>query len=393
MAPSGVSPGPEGIPWQRDPSVDGERFWFGAEYLLWWFRNSPLPVPLVTTTANPDLTPTAAFNQLGTSVLLGNQGIDTGTRHGARITAGAWLDNRHTIGLEGNYFFVASHTVTQNVNSPGTPILAIPFFDADAQAESSFVQASPSSMAGGAVLSLSSRLQGAEINALFKTCSIESFRFQVLGGFRYLELTENLNFATSSVGIQDPAVDGSNNGLALNTLDQFNTRNTFYGFQLGARAEYRLGDFSLSATGKLALGESYQVANLIGSATTNFFNAPTGGPFTGVPVQTLPGTGTFVQASNQGTSTRHEFAAVPEVGVNFGYEVVAGLRVFFGYDLLYFSKVLRPGNLIDRSFNAAQTVQSAVAGNPAAPGTFPAIILRGSDFWAQGINLGLEYRY
>src|SRR5215831_8740848 len=97
MTPSGISPGPEDLPWQRDPSVDGERFWFGAEYLLWWSRNSPLPVPLVTTTANPDLTPTAAFNQLGTSVLLGNQSIDTGTRHGARFTAGAWLDNRHTI--------------------------------------------------------------------------------------------------------------------------------------------------------------------------------------------------------------------------------------------------------------------------------------------------------
>jgi len=55
--------------------------------------------------------------------------------------------------------------------------------------------------------------------------------------------------------------------------------------------------------------------------------------------------------------------------------------------------VLRPGDQIDRGINVAQTVQGAIAGTAATPGARPAVSLVGSDFWAQGVNLGLEFRY
>ena len=79
-------------------------------------------------------------------------------------------------------------------------------------------------------------------------------------------------------------------------------RNDFYGWQVGTRAEARWGDFEFRASAKLALGEMHEVENLNGFAVTNFFNAPAGGPFTGVPTQIAPGSGTFVQPSNQGVS-------------------------------------------------------------------------------------------
>src|SRR6516164_1727327 len=77
----------------KDP-LDTSRWWVGAEYLLWWFKNSPVPVALATTTSRPDLSPTAALFQEGTSVLLGNQDLDTGARHGVRFTGGVWVDSR-----------------------------------------------------------------------------------------------------------------------------------------------------------------------------------------------------------------------------------------------------------------------------------------------------------
>jgi hypothetical protein len=86
-------------------------------------------------------------------------------------------------------------------------------------------------------------------------------------------------------------------------------------------------------------------------------------------------------------------AIVPEVGLNIGYQATRSIRAYVGYDFLYLSNVLRPGNQIDRSINTSQTVQSAIAGNSPAPGERPAVPLSGSEFWAQGIHFGLGLSY
>jgi hypothetical protein len=382
------------LPLSGESRGGGPAIWLDAEYLLLWFKKSPLPVPLVTTTSRADLTPTAAIGQDGTSVLLGNQGLDTGTRQGARFTAGAWLDANQVLGVQASYFVIASRTVTQSVASSGqanSAILAVPFFDADGGAESSFVLASPSILAGSATLSLTSRIQGAEVNGSVQCCKYSDFYFDVLAGFRFVALRERLSFATASLDIEPAAA--ANSGLILNSLDQFNTHNEFYGCQLGFCMEYRMGAFSLAATGKLAMGEMHQVVQTNGAVTTNFFNAPSGGPFTGVPAQIIPGAGTFVQATNLGRATSNTFGVVPEVGINVGYQITDWLRCFVGYDLLFLNNVLRPGNQIDRSINVSETVQSAIAGNAAPPGTRPVVLLNTSEFWAQGVNFGIELRY
>ena len=258
-----------------EPGWDlSSRIYVSAEYLLWWTKKSPIPVPLVTTTSNPDQMPPATIGADGTSVLLGNQKLDTSARSGARFTAGAWCDERGELGLEASYFFLASRTVTQSVASNGGPndaLLAVPFFADDLGIENSFTLAAPSSLAGGATLKLTSRHQGAELNGMVKTCTGPNLQFDVLAGFRFLDLRENLSFATASLGIQDPSVAGSNNGMILNTLDQFDTHNLFYGFQIAARAEYRRGDLSILALAKLALGEMNQIATINGATATNFF--------------------------------------------------------------------------------------------------------------------------
>jgi hypothetical protein len=269
----------------------------------------------------------------------------------------------------------------------------VPFFDPDLGAENTFVLASPGFVAGGALVTLTSRLQGAEANGLVTFLSRPGLRASVLAGFRYVDLRENLTFANTSTGVQDPTAEMSNNGLIVSTQDQFDTHNQFYGWQVGLSGEYRQGGLSVSAFAKLALGDMNEAVTVSGASATNFFNAPAGGPFTGVPTQVVPQSGIFAQPTNVGRITRHEIAVVPAVGVNVGYEVVSGLRVFVGYDFLYLSDVVRPGNQIDRTVSTAQTVPGAVAGIAPAPGTRPVMILSGSEFWAQGLNVGLEYRY
>jgi hypothetical protein len=390
----GGPPGADGGPEAPGPAAE-ERAWFTAEPLLWWFKGSPFPVPLVTTTSDPTVLPVAALGPPTTSVVLGNQNVGQEARYGARFQAGYWLDDHATIGLDAGYFFVASQSTTQQVRSsglPGSPTLATPFVDGDLFTESSFVFAGPGTAAGLASLSLTSRLQGAEVNGVVAVYSSPSWRVNVLGGFRFLDLRENATFATFSTGTQAPGA-GSNNGLVLNTVDQFDTQNQFYGCQIGARAEYRLDGLFVNASVKIGVGEAHQVATIAGSATTNFFNAPAGVPFTGVPVQFLPGSGTFAQPSNAGQASRDQVAWAHQVGIKVGYQFTQGLCAFVGYDFLYLSNVARPGNQIDRVINVEQTVQNAIAGNPTTTGARPVELLTGSAFWAQGINLGVELSF
>jgi hypothetical protein len=67
------------------------------------------------------------------------------------------------------------------------------------------------------------------------------------------------------------------------------------------------------------------------------------------------------------------------------------LRAFVGYDLLYWTQVDRPGSQVDTNINLSQ---SAILGTGALTGpAYPAPVLNRTDFWAQGVNVGLEFRY
>jgi hypothetical protein len=348
-------------------------------------------VPLVTTTSNPSAFPVAAIDQPGTIVLIGNSDVDTHARHGARFQGGLWLDAGHLCGVEGGYFFIASHTVSQGVSSSGqlgAPVIGVPFFDADTGEEHAFLRAIPGVTSGSALFTLTSRMQGAELNGVFNLAAGGRMRLDMLGGFRFVELKEHLTFATTALGILPANPPAGNNGLVFDTRDRINTHNDFYGGQLGGRAEFRRGNWFVLATGKVALGDMFEIAARAGDYTTNVFNNPAGG----TPRNT-PGFGTFVQQSNFGSSHRHEFAVVPEVGINVGYQLTTGTRVFVGYDFLYLSDVLRPGKQIDRTINFSQTVDSLAGGNPFVPGLRPSANLTSSDFWAQGLNFGVEVRY
>src|SRR5437879_3605898 len=86
-------------------SCENFRFWARGEYLLWWVKNAPLPVPLVTT-GDPNTGLRAGVNiagaigQPGTQVLVGNNSENLGAFSGMRFTLGGWLDNEQRLGIE-----------------------------------------------------------------------------------------------------------------------------------------------------------------------------------------------------------------------------------------------------------------------------------------------------
>lgn len=373
-----------------EPTVSAPRFWARGEYLFWWVKGAPLPFPLLTL---GDSAGQGALGQPGTRVLVGGSPLDFDPASGGRFALGAWLDDCERLGIEGNYFFLGRRATDRSFQSDGQgqPLSAIPFFQVGSGAgtnplftptgagETSTLVSAPGRFAGAAVFDLTTELQGAELNAVGRVYQSDNLTVELLGGFRYLNLREGFTLDTSSPSLP-PMTD------VFVTRDRFDAHNSFYGGQLGARVEYALGKASLGLAGKVALGTMQEKVSISGALITNDLNGFG-------PLQVFPG-GYLALPSNIGSYHTGRFAVVPEATLTVGYWLTARLRASVGYNFLYLSEVARPGNQIDRAINPLQA--PAITGNPPAPlvgAARPAFAFRQDDFWAQGLNFGLEFRF
>jgi hypothetical protein len=354
----------------------GPSCWVGAEYLLWWIKNGPLPVPLVTT-GNPFGANPGALTDPATRVLLGDRSFDYGPFSGLRITAGGWVEPTHRWGVEGSGFFLGQRSASAAVATPnGLTPLFVPFFSATLPGETALPITTPGTGTAAAVSS-SSRLWGADVNGLFNVFRTDFYHVEALAGFRYLDLQESLNF---NVVTQTPFAPLGGAAVLGSLTDSFGTRNQFYGPQIGGKAGVRWGRFTADLTAKVALGVMHESVNIAGQKSLTVPALP-GTSFT------VPG-GIFAEPSNIGRRTQNEFAVIPEVGLQLGYNITSHLRTFVGYNFLYASNVARPGDQINRNLNLTQ-----VLGTPPIGPAQPSPLFRHTDFWAQGITFGLEFRY
>src|SRR5262249_6538754 len=120
-----------------------------------------------------------------------------------------------------------------------------------------------------------SRLWGGDIN-LRKNCLCGCYyRADLLAGFRYLDLEESLRIREDIQANIDPRVLANQhdpvvqrlaqiNGSQQIVIDQFSTRNRFYGGQLGTAIEFRRGPWSLDFRGKVGLGVTHQTVDISG---------------------------------------------------------------------------------------------------------------------------------
>jgi Putative beta barrel porin-7 (BBP7) len=367
------------------------RVWVSAEYLLWWAKDSRVP-PLVTTgPANPrQVPPPGALGAVGTSALFSGESLNDDPFSGGRFTAGYWLNCSQTTGVEASYFFLGQRSGdfrAVSSGAPGSAVIARPFFDVSTGLPNSELIAFPG-LAGGTVqVHSTTRLQGPEANLIYNLCcscdccdccqSAPSYRWDLLGGFRYLDLRDGMGVVESTQVLPGAPVFS---GDAINAFDQFDTRNQFYGGQLGVRGEVRQNRLFANITGKVALGDTHQTIDVNGATTIT----PPGGP-----TAVRPG-GLLALPGNSGRFSRDEFSAVPEVDVNVGCQVTSNLRVFVGYNFLYWSSVVRSGDVIDLRVNSTRVPTSLLP--PSGPAALP-LAFRNSDFWAQGVAFGAELRF
>jgi len=80
------------------------------------------------------------------------------------------------------------------------------------------------------------------------------------------------------------------------------------------------------------------------------------------------------------------------VGLKVGYDLNDNVRIFAGYDFLYWSSVVRPGDQIDQTLDANR-VPNAGGPFPAVNEVRPRVPFTTSSYWAHGFTGGLEFRY
>jgi hypothetical protein len=358
---------------------DQSRIYVRGEYLMWWLKQAQLP-PLVTTGPNEPNGENAILGMPGTVVLFGGSGVGGDMRSGARLTAGAWLDEDCTLGIEASGFFLGQQSTRFSANSDTFPVIGRPFFSLNAGAESAQEATTPGRSVGSVSVNGSSRLWGAEINLRCNLFCDDCGRLDVLVGPRYLELDENLQIQENLLALAAPGVPFP--GSQINVTDRFGTRNQFYGGQVGLNYRLTRGPWSLDLLGKLAIGDTHEVVEIAGG---QLIVSPSGA------VTTANG-GLLALSTNSGTFTRDRFAVLPEVGATVGWQPTDWCRLSVGFNFLYLSSVVRPGDQIDRVLDETLIPNFM---SPLRPTGIPrpAPTLRDSDFWAMGINFGVEFRY
>ena len=232
------------------------RLWFRGESLLWWIRGGQTPPLLTTSPGSTAQTQAGVLGQTDTTILFGDQQMNTGLHAGARISFGLWLDACEESGLEFSYSILGQNTQTYSNASTGIPILARPFFDVNpaVAAESSQLIAYPNAFGGTFNASSVENFQGAE--ALWRQAIVRSDdgRIDVLAGYRFQCLTDGLIVAdaVTSSGTASAAPAGT----TVNVTDLFHTRNDFNGGELGFATQWHHNRWSLDTLLKLGIGQT-----------------------------------------------------------------------------------------------------------------------------------------
>jgi len=353
----------------------GLSFSIRADYLQWWVKNDRTP-SLATTGSEQG---GGVIGAPGTVSLFGPGAVDLSQRSGARLRAAIFFDPEESTGLEGGVFFLGDQSTGITANSNSLPVLSRPVFLVNNNQENVENVAFPNFSTGTLEVDAVSRLWGADANFVMNLTKSQDRTLNAYVGYRYLNLQESIRiqeFITAGPDNPDPI------GTQIALRDKFSTTNQFNGGQIGLRMIQNWNRFSLDARAGVALGFNRQTLSVEGRTIRN---QP------GMPTETFDG-GLLALRSNIGRTTRGNFSVVPDFSLNLGYQITPSLRGYVGYSFLYWTNVARPGAQIDRSIDLA-LVPNAPAGVMSTGQNRPSPLFDQNDFWAHGVNLGIEWSW
>jgi hypothetical protein len=202
----------------------------------------------------------------------------------------------------------------------------------------------------------------------------------VLFGYRYLSFSDNLSINENLTVTNPNNPNFIPQGTNILLFDRFGGKNQLNALDWGITGEYRRGPWEVNGCAKLAVGYTDQALDITGG--TVILSPPA------VPTTNIGGL--LAQITNVGHFGRHEVSVVPEIDLKLKYRITPSLAVSAGYTFLYWTRVVRGANQIDLTVNS-NLIPPAV--NPGTGPNRPAFEFNRTDLWAQGLSLGLDFRY
>jgi hypothetical protein len=387
-SPNGFSD-EDGLP----PTQAPFRIWLRGEYINWHVKSGNIGVPLVTSTTAPNINNNfGAFGQSNTFTVIGPGSYNFGNVPGGRVTLGLaptylppfevtgfWLNRSQTLFAAGSD------------GSLGSPVIARPLQFADRPGKLNLPTESvalvnfPGGQAGAINISDNLSFWGTEVNFFYCLGQGDCASLSVLLGYKYANLTDAININSTTMALPgvllpfggDPA--GFGNGNTISAADSFRARNQFNGANLGLRGALSAWRITLATDLKLALGNTNQSLTTSGYSSINT---------AGSSQVTLPG-GVLNTASMNGSQSQNRFSIIPELNVNARFRICDNIHVFAGYNLMYWSNVIRAGDHISRSVNSAE-VPGSTNFDPTFHPAQHLVPLHNTNFFANGYNIGLE---
>jgi hypothetical protein len=251
------------------------------------------------------------------------------------------------------------------------------------------------------------RIAGVQTNGVLNlTHTIPGITIHFLTGWRYWDLDESLTVYQSTAPLGASSIPflgeqfGVGSGLAI--TDRIRTRNQFYGGQLGVQSEYRYQMLILGLGTTLGVGPVHQVIEVNGQTSlTASRNETVPGGFLAVgPVPNGTAAPT-VAYGNIGRYVTNRMAVLADVKASLGLQLSERWRAFVGYDFLYLTDVVRPGNQFSlsvdprlvpasTSYGGRTTGTPTVAGLTIVPPPSPG---DHSDFFIHGVRWTVEFVY
>ena len=350
------------------------------EALLWWMSDNDLPYLVTTNSVIPEREDAGVIGHDTTVNLYGNSGVNGDVRGGGRLTV-AWQPfpcSQDAIELQ--WFSIASESSGFDDGSDGDPVLARPFFDVTTGESSSELVAYPDVLSGSIAVSTANEAHSVRIVRRFRPWCHCGPRWDFLIGYRYFRFREGLSIREDLTSTDPGGL--VEQGTRIEVMDQFTSRNDFHGVQLGIARDFLRSCWSANVFAGIAIGGVRERLSISGNT-----------------VVTTPGEssvastgGLLALPTNIVEHTETQFAVLPELNVNLGFQLTCRTRLLAGYSVLVISDVLRTGSSIDTSVNptqlpAARGGTGVLAGEPR-----PQPRLGGEALWLHGINLGVEWR-
>lgn len=355
-------PSPEDPCFQCRPPL----WWVKGDLLLGFRQGRSYPTLVTTDPANEDSQTAGVLPDA--TILYDGDSENTQMKAGLDLEFGTYLNDCQNIGFGGRYFFFGADEGNFTTNSGVNAIIAVPFFSQALGANSSLLLAHPDiggvARTGSIDIQASNEIHGFDAAVKILYCRNACGKVEFVTGWHTSSVNDFFQMRMQS-GAEDL---GANQDFVL--IDQFNTENQFNGVILGVLTEHQVCCMTLRGKARVSVGNMHQEVKINGSTSIN-----------GVVDPTQPG-GLFSSESNIGEYNQNQFAAVTEAGLSLGYYITPRTQFTVGYNLMYWSNIVRPGDQID-------TVVDDVNNPP----TRPAFQFNTTSFWVQSVTLGLNCEF